>query len=270
MKKVLTILLVVSLLGVTLMGCSKKEGFDKIIVIGASATPHADILEVARPAIEEAGYELDIIVYDDYVQPNVALNSGDLDANFFQHLPYLEQYNEENKAKLVSAGITHYEPYGLYPGKTATIDALAEGAQIAVPNDASNEARALLLLQAEGLIKLNEGVDLKATKNDIAENPKKLEIVELAAAQLTRSLQDVDMAVINGNYAIGAGLNVTTDALALEDVNSLSADTYANIIAVKSGNEEREDIKVLMEALQSDTVKQYINDTYGGAVVPKF
>jgi D-methionine transport system substrate-binding protein len=270
MKKIISVVLVLTLLGAVLTGCGKKDSFDKKIVVGASSTPHAEILEQARPALEKAGYELEIIEYADYVQPNLALQSGDLDANFFQHKPYLDQFNKENKTDLVSAGAIHYEPIGIYPGKTATIDALADGAQIAVPNDATNEARALLLLEAQGLITIKEGAGLNATKNDIAENPKNLDIVEIEAAQLARSLQDVDMAVINGNYAIQAGLNVATDAIAFEDKDSVAAETYGNIIAVKAGNEDREDIKALLEALQSDTVKQYIDDTYKGAVVPLF
>ena len=270
MKKILSVLLVLTLVGASFVGCGKKDGADNNIVIGASSTPHAEILEIARPALEKAGYKLEIIEYADYVQPNVALNSKDLDANFFQHLPYLEQFNTENKADLVSAGIIHYEPLGIYPGKTATIEALADGAQIAIPNDATNEARALLLLEAQGLITLTEGIGVNATKNDIAENPKNLDIVEIESAQLARSLQDVDLAVIDGNYAIEAGLNVATDAIAFEDKDSVAAETYGNIIAVNSGNEDRADIKALIKALQSDEVKQFINDTYKGAVVPKF
>jgi len=270
MKKILSVLLALTLIGVSFVGCGKKDGSDNKIVIGANEKPHAEILEQARPALEKAGYELEIIVYADYVQPNVALNSKDLDANFFQHLPYLEQFNAENNAELVSAGIIHYEPLGIYPGKTATLEALAEGAQIAVPNDATNEARALLLLETLGLITLTKGVGVNATKNDIAENPKNLEIVEIEAAQIARSLQDVDLAVINGNYAIQVGLNAATDAIAFEEKDSVAAETYGNIIAVNKGDEDRKDIKALIKALQSDEVKKFINDTYKGAVVPKF
>ncbi len=271
MKKIGSLLLVLTLVGATLIGCgAKKDEADKKLVIGASSTPHAEILEQARPILEAAGYELEIVEYADYVQPNLALDSNDLDANYFQHQPYLDQFNTENDTDIVSAAIIHYEPFGIYPGKTATIDALADGAQIAVPNDATNEARALLLLEAQGLITLTEGVGLKATKNDIAENPKNIDIVEIEAAQLARSLQDVDLAVINGNYAIEAGLNVATDAIAFEDKDSIAAETYGNIIAVNAGNEEREDIKALVDALKSDAVKKFIDDTYQGAVVPKF
>ncbi len=270
MKKIISILVVLTLLTVAATGCQKKNVEDKILVVGASATPHAEILEKAKPALEAAGYELKIVVYADYVQPNLALESGELDANYFQHLPYLEQSNEENKTNLVSAAIIHYEPYGVYPGKVASFDELTEGAQILVPNDATNEARALLLLEAEGLIELKEGIGLKATKNDIVENPKKLEIVEIEAAQLARSRQDAAMAVINGNYAIEAGLNVSKDAIAFEGKDSIAAETYGNIIAVLKGNEDRGDIKALIEALKSDAVRDFINETYDSAVVPKF
>lgn len=270
MKKIIAVLFVLTLVGVTLAGCGTKGKVDKKIVVGASTTPHAVILEQARPILEAEGYELEIIEYQDYVQPNLALDSEDLDANYFQHQPYLDQFNEENGTELVSAGIIHYEPYGIYPGKTASLDALSDGAQIAVPNDASNEARALLLLEANGLIRLKEDAGLSATKNDIIENPKNIDIIEIEAAQLARSLKDVDMAVINGNYAIEAGLNVAKDAIAFEDKDSIAAETYGNIIAVKAGNEAREDIKALVAALKSDAVKKYIDDTYQGAVVPKF
>lgn len=273
MEKIIAVLLILVLAGAALGGCGKRvaaDKADKTLTVGASTTPHAEILEAARPALEEAGYELKIIEYTDYVQPNVALESGELDANYFQHQPYLDQYNEEKGTKLVSAGTIHYEPFGIYPGKTDSIEALQDKAKIAVPNDATNEARALLLLEAQGVITLKEGAGLKATKNDIADNPKNIEILEIEAAQLARSLQDVDLAVINGNYAIEAGLDVSTDAIAVEDKDSLAADTYGNIVAVKEGNEDREDIKALIKALESDTVKQFINDTYKGAVVPKF
>ena len=305
MKKLIALITVLTLTGALLAGCSQKASdsgtatteatqapteaaskteptaaattaptqvpeFDKTIVVGASATPHAEILEQVKPILEKEGYELKIVEYEDYIQPNVALDSGDLDANYFQHQPYLDQYNSENGTDLVSAGSIHYEPFGIYAGKTKSIDALQEGAQIAVPNDATNEARALLLLEAQGIIKLKEGVDLNATKNDIAEKPKKVEIVELEAAQIARSLQDVDLAVINGNYAIQAGLNVSKDAIAVEDKDSIAAQTYGNIVAVKAGNENREDIKALIAALQSEEIRKYINDTYAGAVIPIF
>jgi len=242
----------------------------KKIVVGASVTPHAEILEVAKGILASKGYELEIVEYNDYVQPNLALDYGDLDANYFQHQPYLDNFNEERGLDLVSVAKIHYEPFGLYPGKTKTIEELKDGAEIAVPNDGTNEARALLLLEAQGLIKLAEGVGMDATVNDIVENPKNLKITEIEAAQLARSLQDVDMAVINGNYAIQAGLNVAKDAVAVEAQDSLAAETYANIVAVRKGDENREEIKALIEALTSEEVREYIESTYEGAVVPKF
>lgn len=241
----------------------------KEIKVGASPAPHAEILEAAAPALEKLGYKLSIVEYTDYVQPNIALDTGDLDANYFQHFPYLEQFNAERGTKLVSAGAIHYEPFGIYAGKTAALDAVADGATVAVPNDATNEARALLLLEAQGLIKLNDGVGLNATKNDIAENPKNLEILEVEAAQIPRSLKDVDIAVINGNYAIDAGLKVS-DALAVEASDSEAATTYGNIVAVQEGKENDEASKALIEALTSDEVKAFIESTYEGAVVPLF
>ena len=240
------------------------------IKVGASPTPHAQILEIAKEILAEQGITLEIVEFTDYVQPCTATENGDIDANYFAHLPYIEKFNEENGTHLVSVAAVHYEPYGLYPGKTATIDALADGAKIAVPNDATNEARALMLLEAQGLIKLADGVGLNATKLDIVENTKNLEIVEMEAAQLPSALADVDMAVINGNYAIDAGLSVKTDAVATEDVESEAAQTFANILVVKEGNETNPAILALAEALRSEQVKTYINDTYDGAVVAMF
>jgi D-methionine transport system substrate-binding protein len=242
----------------------------KKIVVGASITPHAEILEVAKGLLASKGYELEIVEYNDYVQPNLALDAGDLDANYFQHQPYLDEFNQDRGLDLVSVAIIHYEPYGIYPGKTKSLEDLKDGAEIAIPNDGTNEARALLLLEAQGIIKLAEGVGMKATVIDIAENPKNLVIHEIEAAQLARSLQDVDLAVINGNYAIQAGLNVSKDAIAVEDKDSIAAETYGNIIAVRKGDEDREEIKALVEALKSDEVKEFIESTYEGAVVPKF
>lgn len=275
MKKLLSIVAILSLTVTVLGGCSngKKEEVTEAlpkIIVGASITPHAEILEQIKDILREKGYELDIREYVDYVQPNYALDAGELDANYFQHQPHLDQFNEENYTLLNSVATIHYEPFGIYPGKTASIDALAEGSQIAVPNDASNEARALLLLEAQGLIKLKEGAGLNATINDIVENVKKLKIIEIEAAQLARSLQDVDMAVINGNYAIQAQLKVADDAIAIEENDSLAAETYGNIIVVKDGNETTDKIKALVEALKSDKVKQFIEEKYEGAVVPMF
>lgn len=238
--------------------------------VAASPVPHAEILKVAADLLAEQGITLEIVEFTDYVQPNLVTESGEVDANYFQHTPYLDNFNVENDTHLVSVAAIHYEPLGLYPGKTASIDALADGAKIAVPNDTTNEARALQLLAAQGLITLKEDAGLTATKNDIVENPKNIEIVEMEAAQLPRTLADVDMAVINGNYASEAGFSSANDALAAEDAESEAAQTYANVLVVKEGNEENPAIQKLVEALQSDEVKAYIDETYGGAVVAIF
>lgn len=239
------------------------------LVVGASPSPHAQILEAARGLLKEKGYDLVIKEYTDYVRPNQALAQGDLDANYFQHVPYLEQFNQENGTNIVSAGAIHYEPFGIYGGKSHSLSDLPDGAQVAVPNDVSNEARALLLLADNGLITLKEGAGLNATKNDIVKNDKNLKIIEIEAAQIPRSLSDVNIAVINGNYALEAGLKVS-DALATEDAKSVAATTYGNVVAVRAGEENSDKTKALMEALKSDTVKQYIDDTFQGSVVPLF
>lgn len=248
---------------------AEASGELQTITVGASPAPHAEILAAAKDILKEKGYDLVIKEYTDYVQPNLALEAGDLDANYFQHLPYLEQFNAERGTKLVSAAAIHYEPFGIYAGKTASLDELKDGATVAVPNDATNEARALLLLEAQGLIKLKDGAGLNATKNDIVTNDKKLDIKEIEAAQVPRSLQDVDIAVINGNYAIEAGLKVA-DALAAEDSKSIAATTYGNVIAVKEGSEKNDAILALIDAITSDEVKQFIDEKYEGAVVPLF
>lgn len=249
---------------------SGKKSETKVIKIGASVTPHAEILNVAKEILKDEGIDLQIKEFNDYVQPNTAVENGDLDANYFQHVQYLNDFNKENNTHLVDVAAIHYEPFGLYPGKTKTIDELKDGAKIAIPNDGTNEARALLLLEAQGLIKLKDGTGFTATKIDIAENKFNLDIQEIDAAQLARSLSDVDMAVINGNYAIQAGLNVKNDAVAIEDQNSEAAKTYANILVVKEGNENNENIKALEKALKSDKVKEFIESKYDGSVIPLF
>ena len=243
---------------------------DKTITVGASPTPHAEILNAAKDVLAEDGWTLNVVEFTDYVQPNTALVDGDLDANYFQHIPYLNNFNKEHGADLVSAIEMHYEPFGIDPGKTASLDALADGATVAVPNDGSNETRALLLLQDAGLIKLKDGIDptSDATKLDIVENPKNLDIQEIAAEQLPRSLEDVDLAVINGNYALQADLNAKEDSLITE--NPEYAKVYVNVVACRSGDENSDKIQALKKALQSDTVKQFIDDTYKGAVVATF
>ena len=240
-----------------------------VLKVGATPAPHAEILEVVKQLLAEQGITLEITVFNDYIQPNTAVENGDLDANYFQHITYMDEFNASNGTHLVSAAAIHYEPFGLYAGKTDSLDALADGAQIAVPNDTTNEARALLLLQQEGLITLKEGAGLTATKADIAENPKNLDIVELEASQLPVRLADVDMAVINGNYAIDAGLDVA-DALAIESSEGTAGTAYVNVLAVKEGNEDNEAIQALVAALCSDEVRTYMEETYQGAVVPVF
>ena len=242
---------------------------DKTVTVGATPAPHAEILEVAKEVLAEEGYTLEIKEFDDYITPNTAVEEGELDANYFQHITYMNQYNEDNGYHLVSVGSIHYEPFGLYAGKTASIEELADGAQIAIPNDATNGGRALLLLEQEGLITLKEDAGITATVTDIVDNPKNLEIVELEARLLPDSLKDVDLAVINGNYAIDAGLKIS-DALAIESAEGEAATAYANVLAVKEGNENDEGIQALLAALESDEVKTFIEETYDGAVVPLF
>lgn len=241
----------------------------KVITVGATPAPHAEILEVAKEVLAEEGYTLDIVEFDDYIMPNDAVEEGELDANYFQHITYMNQFNEDNGYHLVSVGSIHYEPFGLYAGKTASIEELADGAQVAIPNDATNGGRALLLLEQEGLITLKEGAGITATVNDIVDNPKNLEIVELEARLLPDSLKDVDLAVINGNYAIDAGLKIS-DALAIESAEGEAATAYANVLTVKEGNENDEGVQALLAALESDEVRTFIEETYDGAVVPLF
>ena len=238
--------------------------------VAASPTPHAEILNVAKEVLAEQGIDLEVVEFSDYVQPNLVTENGEVDANYFQHTPYLDSFNEENGTHLVSVGAVHYEPFGIYPGKSDDLANIADGATIAVPNDTTNEARALQLLAAQGLITVRDGAGLTATVNDITENPHNLQIKEIEAAQLPRTVQDVDFAVINGNYAMEAGFSVGKDALATEDASSEAAQTYANVLVVKEGRENDPAIQALYAALTSDKVKDYINSTYDGAVVPIF
>ncbi len=269
MKKLLAVVLTGAFVVSALAGCGKSTSADdKVIKVAASATPHAEILEQAKPLLEAKGYDLQVTVFDDYVQPNEVVESGDFDANYFQHIPYLESFNEEKGTHLVNAGGIHYEPFGIYPGTKASLDELADGDSIAVPNDTTNEARALLLLQDNGIITLKEDAGLTATKNDIVENPYNVEIVELEAAQVPRVKDEVAFMVLNGNYALEAGYSVAKDALAYEKSDSEAAKTYVNVIAVKEGNENSDKIKALVEVLTSQDIKDYINNTYDGAVIP--
>lgn len=238
------------------------------IKVAASPTPHAEILDAAKEILAEEGWDLEVTEFEDYVQPNLVVESGDFDANYFQHVPYLESFNEEKGTHLVDAGDIHYEPFGIYPGTKSSLDELEDGDTIAVPNDTTNEARALLLLQDNGVLTLKEGAGLTATVNDIESTTKDIKIQELEAAQVPRVLGEVAFAVINGNYAVEAGLSVADDAIAYEASDSEAAKTYVNIIAVKEGNEDNEGIVALVDALKSDEIKDFINETYNGAVIP--
>ncbi len=246
-------------------GTAEEKG---TITIAASPTPHAEILEAAKPILAEQGWTLEITEFDDYVQPNLVVDSGELDANYFQHIPYLDEFNAERGTALVNAGGIHYEPFGIYPGTKKSLDEVADGDKIAVPNDTTNEARALLLLQDNGLITLKDGAGLTATKQDIEENPHNLDIVELEAAQVPRVVDEMAYVVLNGNYALQANFSVAKDSIAYESSDSEAAKTYVNVIAVKEGNENSEGIKALVDVLKSDEIKQFINDKYDGAVIP--
>ena len=223
----------------------------QVIKVAASATPHAEILEEAKPLLAKEGYDLQVTVFDDYVQPNEVVDSGDFDANYFQHVPYMEQFNKEKGTKLVDAGDIHYEPFGIYPGTKKSLDEIADGDEIAVPNDTTNE----------------DGAGLTATVNDIAENPHNIKIVELEAAQVARVTGETAFVVLNGNYALQAGYSVKKDALAYEASDSEAAKTYVNIIAVKEGNEDSDAIKALVKVLKSDDIKKFIDEKYDGAVI---
>lgn len=254
--------------GVTACGGEEKKADEKTITVAASPTPHAEILEEAKGLLKEKGYTLEIKEFDDYPQQNVVVDEGEFDANYFQHQPYLDNFNEEKGADLVSAAKIHYEPLGIYPGASKDLEKIKDGAKIAVPNDATNEARALLLLEENGIITLKKDAGLNATKKDVEENPHQVEIVELDAAQIARVVEELDFVVLNGNYALDAGFNVQTDAIAKEEADSEAAQTYANIIAVKKENKDSEKIKALVEVLQSEEIGKFIADTYEGAVVP--
>ena len=235
--------------------------------IGATPVPHAELLEQIKPDLKEQGINLEIVEFNDYVQPNIALNDKELDANFFQHEPYLNDFIKEHKdVKLKNAGGIHIEPMGVYSKKIKDLQELPEGSTVSIPNDPTNGGRALLLLQKAGLLKLKDGVNEMATVQDIVDNPKNLKIQEVEAAQLPRTLEDVDISIINTNFAMNADLNPVNDALFIEDKTS----PYVNIIAVRDGDENRDDIKKLLAALKSDKIKKFIEDKYKGAIVPAF
>ena len=239
-----------------------------VLKVAASPTPHAEILAQAKPILAKEGIDLEVTEFEDYVQPNEVVESGDFDANYFQHVPYLESFNEEKGTHLVTAGKIHYEPFGIYPGTKTSLDDIADGDVIAVPNDTTNEARALLLLQDNGLLTLKDDAGLEATVNDITKNPHNLKIQEVEAAQVPHLVTEVAYVVMNGNYALEAGYTVSKDALAYEASDSEAAKTYVNIIAVKEGNENNDAIKKLVEVLKSDEIKDFINSNYNGNVIP--
>ena len=255
--------------GSTSTASSSSSSDDKVITVGASPSPHAEILEQIKPTLEAEGYTLNIVEYSDYVQPNEALAQGDLDANYFQHKPYLDNYNSENGTDLVSVAAIHFEPMSIYSNKHDSLTDIPDGAKIAVPSDATNEARALLLLQDNGILTLKDGAGLDATANDIADNPHNVQLVETEAANVARTLDDVDFAVVNGNYALSAGLD-TSKTLASEAADSEAAQTYANIIACRDGDQASDKTTALVNALETQEVKDYINDTYKGTVIAVF
>lgn len=273
-RKLVALTLTVVLGLSALTGCGKKGSGsnEKEIVVGATIQPHAEILnsDAFQNKLKDLGYTVKVVEYTDYVQPNEATQDGSLDANFFQHQPFLDDFNKENKGSLVSVAKVHYEPYGLYAGKTSSLENIKDGATIAVPNDSSNEARALQMLQAGGLITLKEDAGLMATVNDIVENTHNISFKEIESAQTPLVLNDVDFAVINGNYAMQAGLNVQKDALLLEDAKSVGAETYANILVVKEENQDSDKTKALVEAITSDEVKSFMEEKYSGAVIPVY
>lgn len=269
MKKTLSIVLVLVLSLSLLTACgSGSEAPDETasIIIGVSSEPHATLVELVVDDLKEEGVDVEIVEFTDYVTPNTSLNDGDIDANFFQHGPYLEDFVENQGMKLVSLGGVHIEPMALYSSSITSIEELKDGSEISIPNDNVNGGRALLLLEANGLIKLKEDAGLNATENDIVDNPKNLKINPLEAAFLPRTLDEVDAAIINGNYALEAGLNPVGDGLIIEDADS----PYVNVVVVREGEEEEEKFTKLLNALQSDKVKTYIEENYDGGVVPAF
>lgn len=238
----------------------------QVLKVGASPVPHAELLNLIKEDLKTEGIDLQIIEFTDYVKPNLSLNDGEIDANFFQHVPYQDNFNKEHGTEIVSVGTVHVEPLGLYSKKVKSVDELADGAQIAIPSDAVNGGRSLILLAQSGLIKLSADAGLEATEKDIVENPKNFKFVAVEAAQLPRVLEDVDAAIINGNYALEADINPATDSILLEGKDS----PYANIISVKKGNEADERVAKLLKALQSEKVKTFIETQYKGGVVPAF
>ena len=268
-KRIVSALFAAALAACALTACGSGSGSSKgTITVAATEVPHSEILEAAKPILAEKGWDLQITVFNDYVQPNEVVEAGDFDCNYFQHTPYLDSFNAEKGTHLVNVGEIHYEPLGIYGGTESDLANISDGAMIAVPNDTTNEARALLLLQDNGIITLKDGAGMEATKNDIAENPHNVEIVELEAAQVARVIDETSFVVLNGNYALQAGLNAQTDALAYETADSEAAKTYVNVVVVKEGNESSEGVKALVEVLKSDEISDFMSEKYQGSVVP--
>ncbi|MEG1002233.1 MetQ/NlpA family ABC transporter substrate-binding protein [Clostridium sp.] len=267
-KRTILSTVLIGVLSLALVGCGSKSGDDKTITIGVTPVPHKEIVEHIKPKLEEKGYKVDIKEFTDYVTPNKALSEGSLDANFFQHIPYLNEQNKAENLGLTYTAKVHLEPLGLYSKKIKNISELKDGSTIAIPNDPSNEARALKLLESNGLIKVKDGELI--TPKDIISNPKNLNFRELEAASIPRTIEDVDAAVINGNYAIDSGFSVKKDSLISEDKDSKAAEPYSNIIAVREADKDSQKIKDLTEVLTSDDVKKFINEKYDGAVIPVF
>lgn len=281
MKKIIALIATLAIAMLALAGCggsSSSSGSSaststaassgsKVLKVGATAVPHAEILEQVKPLLAKEGIDLQIVEFNDYVQPNIAVNDKELDANYFQHEPYLKNFIEEHKdVKLVNVAGIHIEPMGIYSHKIKKLDELKDGASVAIPNDPTNGGRSLLLLQKAGLITLKDGVNEKATVQDVVGNPKNLKFQEVEAAQVPRTLDDVDIAIINSNFAMQVPLDPTKDSMFIED----STSPYVNIVAVRAGDENRPEIQALIKALKSDTVKNFIKEKYKGAVVPAF
>jgi D-methionine transport system substrate-binding protein len=280
MKKIIALLLAISITLLGAVGCTAKPAEQTtgaapapaevpaatVIKVGATPVPHAELLDFVKPILEKENITLEVVVFQDYVQPNTALVDQELDANFFQHQPYLDSFNKERSQNLISAGSVHVEPLALYSKSVKNISELKDGATIAIPNDPANAARALLLLQTNGILKLKDGGSIASTEKDIVENPKNFKIELAEAAQLPRVLEDVDAAIINTNFALPAGLNPVKDALIIEGADS----PYANNVVIRKGDQERVEIKKLVEVLNSAEVKQFIDEKYQGAIVAAF
>ena len=268
MKKLSKLLLALALV-LCICGCQSNKS-ENTISVACSPTPHAEILTKAKELLKEKGWELKIVEYEDYVQPINVVEQGEIDANYFAHVPYINNFNSENNTNQVVVAKVHYEPFGIYPGKKTSLSDLKDGDDVIIPNDGSNETRALLLLQDNGVIELPEGTgaDALVTKNDVVKFNVKINIIEMEAAQIARAKDDAAVVILNGNYALAAGLNVSRDAIAYEKADSSAAQTYVNVLAVTGGNENNEGIKALAKVLESKEIAEFIEGKYEGAVIP--